>query len=124
MSFQFSDAQLIRYKVEGSIMVGDINGIISILSKDFYAPTPKDEVEQEVFLSVYKIFQANTTLSARQMLNYLIFEYNIKEENSLDKIPEDEAIKKMFDSRKLNKKLKYELKQDLAPNNLSKKSKI
>jgi hypothetical protein len=105
-----------------AINANDKNQIKDIINSDLYQDLALKEKESQAFISAYISYN-------EPILNYLIFDYKIKEENSLAYITEMRAnsatileftglkkeIIQMFSIRKINEDLLLELKQQHNP---------
>jgi hypothetical protein len=100
-------------EVLDAVKVNDINKIKEILLSGNHPKLSQDEKEQQVFSNIHISF--HFFKNGEDILNYLIFEYNIKYENSLEflGININDEIKKMFDKRKLNEEIKQSLSSEL-----------
>jgi hypothetical protein len=98
----------------------NINKLIDIINSDKYDKLTLNEKESHAFISVYISYN-------KEMLQHLIFEYNIKENNSIEHIKDTSAgivqildvnglkeeITHMFTTRRLNDELASELDTNL-----------
>jgi hypothetical protein len=101
----------------------DINPIKDILfanSNSSYNLLTQQEKEQQIFCAMYREYLLDET--NEHFLRYMIFDYNISEENSIHNITDlNDTVKNMFENRKLNVELNSELNIQA---NISKKAKI
>jgi len=84
--------------------------ISEIMMPDKYPKVSKDKKEEIMFNNAATLF--NTQNIGQAFLHYLIFDYRISEENSINKImvAVDDRIKQMFKIRELKSELNAELK--------------
>lgn len=118
-------------KVESSLYLNNLDVIKEILKIENYLTLNQNEKEQQIFLCVTNMF--NYFNMAEKFLKYLIFDYHICEENSINyKIGEYNAIdqfsnvsdniKNMFEMRDFHANLQNELDTNNDKN--SKKLKV
>lgn len=115
-----------RKEVRDAILGNDLNTIKNILFSDKYPHYNQAYKETQIFQVATMLYLSSsiTTIDIKkgeEVLKYLIFEYNIKEETSIDKTGLPDEIKEMFSIRKFHKDLNQELD---VKNKLSNKVKI
>lgn len=80
----------------------NVNDIKMIMLQTSYPAITQEEKEVEVFKNIRVAFTLNG--NAKQILEYLIFEYEISEEYNNYYQTKNSAIEHMFSLRSLNKK--------------------
>ncbi len=113
---QYVARDLLFTEVNKHIKNNNLDGIKGILKSSAFSILPKAEVEHSVFRSIYYEYDK---YSNQDILKYLIFDYKIPEEVSIDLLQGDidPIVKSMFQTRKL----KEELTQDLPTTETNKK---
>ncbi len=96
----------------------NISAIKDIILSEKYPKVSKDKKEEIIFNNVATLFADKDMSKAKEVLDYLIFDYKISEENSINKIVfhVDERIKQMFKVRDMKEELNTELKDTLSTN--------
>lgn len=107
---KFYDTDEIDALVEQATNDKNLEIIKKTLTNKCYENLTQDEKEEAVFLAIYHecIFESKDD----KFLKYIIFDYKIKEEISVEKILKDDLdqkVKVMFDTRRLNEELNHEL---------------
>jgi hypothetical protein len=117
---KFHQSEDIDLTITQAIRSKNLESIKNVLLINTYSFLNQDEKEEVVFKAIYYDYARNITDDS--FLKYLIFEYNIKENNSIKNISNlNNNVKNMFESRKLNEDLNQELNND---NKTGKKLKV
>jgi hypothetical protein len=118
--------ELKKYYQEGNliskvvhIMIDDkIDPIIELLfddSNNSYHLITQKEKEQHIFYTIYSEYLLDE--KNENFLRYIIFDYNISKENSINGIPDfNDKVKSMFEFRDLNKELSSNLSKNESSN--------
>jgi hypothetical protein len=106
-------ARLINNTVDYAIKANNMEDIDYILSDKPFPGIPKNELEAQTFSAAYSSFIRDHQDNA---IKYLIFDYNIHEDNSLEHLIKihtdiDQRVIKMFESRNIKKELGLELNE-------------
>lgn len=122
--------RLISNTLDYAINENKMEDIEYMLSGKPFPGIPQDELEFDIFSMSYFLFTNNVHKNDRA-LKYLIFDYNIDEQNfvkllAMRNIEIDQRVKDMFEVRKNKAELVSELNQNLKTNNkeISKKLKV
>jgi hypothetical protein len=112
-----------RQEIRKLLASEDIQAISDILSLDSYLSYSKKEIERTIFqianmnYIVLSLSVANNKNKHIKTLKYLIFDYNISEEVSINQTSVSEEIKEMFKVRKFQEDLNQELEVKNKPSN-------
>jgi hypothetical protein len=101
----------------------NLNGLKQLISSPTFSILTKEQIDSSAFQVAYFTCE-QMRVHESEIIKYLIFDYCIKEENSIDliKVNVNPLIKKMFQSRNLNAELSVELEN--TSNRPSKKLKV
>jgi hypothetical protein len=88
-------------EIHEAISKNDVNLIKKIMLETSYPTITQEEKEAEVFKNLRVSFNTNGT--AKQLLEYLIFDYEISEEYNNQYSTKSSGIEHMFSLKKLNK---------------------
>jgi hypothetical protein len=101
----------------------NLNGLKQLISSPTFSILTKEQIDSSAFQVAYFTCE-QMRVHESEIIKYLIFDYGIKEENSIDliKVNVNPFIKQMFQSRNLNAELSLELEN--TSNRPSKKLKV
>jgi hypothetical protein len=101
----------------------NLNGLKQLISSPTFSILTKEQIDSSAFQVAYFTCE-QMRVHESEIIKYLIFDYGIKEENSIDliKVNVNPFIKQMFQSRNLNTELSVELEN--TSNRPSKKLKV
>lgn len=88
----------------------DLDGLKQLMSSPSFSILTKEQIESSAFQVSYFTCD-HKHIHDNDIIKYLIFDYNIKEENSIDliKVNINPLVKKMFESRRIQSELSVEL---------------
>lgn len=99
-----------------AICDNDLEYVQRILTTNCYETLDQNEKEKQVFYSIYDNALSGV-YDLEPFLKYIIFDYKISEENSINDIPDlANKVKDMFVTRRLNEELSAELVNNNQPN--------
>jgi hypothetical protein len=122
-----NDNEAIQYFIKRDLFWSKLNHVVGnndldqfkeIMTSQEFKIIPHYHKEYYAFYTSYINFKDKHN----DILIYLIFDYNISESNSIDKISVGvvDTVKQMFESRKINIELNQELIENFNPNKKTK----
>lgn len=111
-----------RKEIRKLVSTKNISSLNKILYSDSYLGCNKDKIEKTIFQisnMLYTVSKLSINIDNKntETLKYLIFEYKISEEASINQTSVSEEIKEMFEIRKFQEDLNQELDVKNKPSN-------
>jgi hypothetical protein len=116
---KYSDAIRDVFQNELINIIGnnDVESLKQLMSSPTFSTLTREQIDSSAFQVAYFTCE-HKRVHDSPIINYLIFDYGIKEENSIDliKVTLNPVIKNMFAARRLQSELSVELDINSKPN--------